>query len=402
MKIGTPGFVGARLREAREARGLSGLALSELVGVTSSAISDYELKGTSPRPEVMDRICDALNLPLAFFTRPVVERERNTVHYRSLSAATKAHRTRGERRHDWLIEIVTYLREYVTFPESNVPQIDVPEDPTELSHDRIEQIAGEVRWHWSLSEGPISNVVLLLENKGVIVTRGALGAQTLDAFSRFGEVDGAPYIFLGDDKGSAARSRFDAAHELAHLVLHRRVKNSVARKSELFKLMEDQAHRFAGAFLLPERSFGKEFTYAGLDAFLALKPRWRVSVGLMIKRVENLGWIGETQAQALWIQYGRRRWRGHEPLDDKLPVEEPRLLRRAVELLVSRGVQTVEDIRFRNPFATSDIEQLVGLPSGFLSGDTAAVKLRADLVQAPTTPTKVLQFSRPGGEERPG
>jgi Zn-dependent peptidase ImmA (M78 family)/DNA-binding XRE family transcriptional regulator len=399
MKIGTPGFLGARLREAREARGLTGLALAEIVGVTAAAISDYERGPKTPRPDVMDRICETLNLPLEFFTRPVVDRVRNPIHYRSLSAATKSHRLRAERRHDWLLEIVAYLRGFVSFPEPNVPLMDVPEDPTELSDERIEEIAGEVRWRWNLGEGPISNVVLLLENNGVIVTRGALGAHTLDAFSRIGESDGVPYIFLGDDKRAAGRSRFDAAHELAHLVLHRHVSESVARKSELFKLMEEQAHRFAGAFLLPARSFGKEVTRIGLDPFLALKPRWRVSVALMIKRAENLGWINEHQAQILWIQYGRRRWRGHEPLDDKLPVEEPRLLRRAVELLVSQGVQTVEDIRFRNPFAPTDIEQLVGLPPGFLSGDTAAVRLKdVDTKALPPGGAKVLQFpKRPGG-----
>ncbi|MBK8210507.1 MAG: ImmA/IrrE family metallo-endopeptidase [Rhodospirillales bacterium] len=45
--------------------------------------------------------------------------------------------------------------------------------------------------------------------------------DTVSAFS-FWE-GGHPFIFLGADKQSAARSRFDAAHELGHLILHRGV-----------------------------------------------------------------------------------------------------------------------------------------------------------------------------------
>jgi predicted transcriptional regulator len=53
MKPGTPGFVGARLKEAREARFLSAIALADLVGVSRQAISLYENGAKTPGPEVM-------------------------------------------------------------------------------------------------------------------------------------------------------------------------------------------------------------------------------------------------------------------------------------------------------------------------------------------------------------
>ena len=56
MKSGTPGFVASRLREAREARALTGIALAEMVGVTRQAISNYEIGRGSPRPEVLKKI----------------------------------------------------------------------------------------------------------------------------------------------------------------------------------------------------------------------------------------------------------------------------------------------------------------------------------------------------------
>ena len=41
MSVGTPNFVGERLKEAREARGLTGVAVADLVGVKRDSISLY-------------------------------------------------------------------------------------------------------------------------------------------------------------------------------------------------------------------------------------------------------------------------------------------------------------------------------------------------------------------------
>lgn len=38
MRLGTPGFLGARLKEAREARSMTGSSLAEVLGVTRQAV----------------------------------------------------------------------------------------------------------------------------------------------------------------------------------------------------------------------------------------------------------------------------------------------------------------------------------------------------------------------------
>src|SRR5688572_4245418 len=101
MTVGTPGFQGARLVEAREARRLTGIALADLVPITRAAISTYEKGTATPSPEVFSRICDALRLPPHFFTRGPREKEMSSVFYRSLSSATKSARVRAERRFAW-------------------------------------------------------------------------------------------------------------------------------------------------------------------------------------------------------------------------------------------------------------------------------------------------------------
>jgi transcriptional regulator with XRE-family HTH domain len=101
VKPGTNGFVGRRLREAREARGITAVSLAEILGVTRAAISQYEHGPRTPSPEIAERIASTLRLPLSFFMRPANDRAQRKIFYRSLSAATKAARVRSERKYEY-------------------------------------------------------------------------------------------------------------------------------------------------------------------------------------------------------------------------------------------------------------------------------------------------------------
>jgi Zn-dependent peptidase ImmA (M78 family)/transcriptional regulator with XRE-family HTH domain len=376
---GTPGFVGERLREAREGRGLTAVSLADLLGVTRQAISLYESGESSPQPDVMEQIANKLNLPIAFFLRPTNTINRSAIFFRSQAAATKLDRGRGNSRIEWLSTIIVpYLRQFVSFPKTNLPTLTIPDNPLILSDDDIEEIAIDVRRKWGLGDGPISNMVLLIENNGFIVTRMDLGAPTLDAFSTFVSDDGTPYVVLGADKQSAVRSRFDTAHETAHFMLHRNFKPDRLKNALDFKGTEQQANRFASAFLVPRSKFADDFSMPTLDAFLTLKNKWLVSVGMLIKRAFDLGFISEEHYRRLWINYNRRGWRREEPLDNKLPVEQPVLLRRACRLVVESKVRTPEQILMEIPLAPKDIEELMYLPNGYLAPSLPQVELRGD------------------------
>ena len=93
--IGTPSFIGERLAQAREARGLTAIALAEMIGVKSSNISNYEHGRQSPSPEVMECIAKVLNQPMAFFLRPMPPAELEDIWWRAMSAATKGARARA-------------------------------------------------------------------------------------------------------------------------------------------------------------------------------------------------------------------------------------------------------------------------------------------------------------------
>lgn len=392
MRPGTLGFVGARLREAREARGITAIALAQRIGVSRQVISQYENGLATPSPDVMERITQQLDLPVAFFRRPISPVELSTVYFRSLSSATNAARARAKSRLRWAQEIAFYVREYIEIPPVDFPTFNLPADPKSLTSEQIEMAAQQVRRHWSLGDGPISNVVWLLENHGAIIVRDHLATHALDAFS--GWADGTPFIILGSDKGSAARSRLDTAHELGHLVAHRSITATQLTRPADLKLLEIQAFRFGGAFLLPASSFPRDVYSPTLDALRNLKDKWRVSVGLMIKRLEDLDLVGDEQARRLWISYNRRGWRQNEPLDDELPVEEPRLLRQACELMLTEGVLARSDILSQLPFAQHDIEQLAGLGEGYLSEGPPTVRVLNALAGARREPRK--QSDGPG------
>lgn len=376
MKRGTPGFRGERLKEARDVRGLSAPSLGELANVSPQAIYQYESDRSSPSPEVVHRIATATNLPEAFFLLPPRSRDHGAIFYRSMAAATKGARRRAERRFSWFQDIVGYLSEYVAFPEPNLPSLDLPDDPLLISDNEIEEAADYVRKEWRMGDGPIANVVLLLENQGVLVARDRLGAETLDGLSAQSASLDWPFVFIGTDKGSPARWRFDAAHELGHILLHSHLDPATLNRPELFAKVEQQAHRFAAALLLPMASFGDELVAVNLDAFQALKPKWKVSIAMMLTRARHAGFVSDDAYRRLWIALSRKKWRTVEPFDDIMEIEEPRLARRAFELILENGAQTPADITTRLALPPADIETLCALPKGFLE-NYARVALRS-------------------------
>jgi Zn-dependent peptidase ImmA (M78 family)/transcriptional regulator with XRE-family HTH domain len=368
VKVGTPGFVGKRLAIAREARGLSMVSLAELVGVSRPAIAQYESGETTPSQDILRQLCRQLDLPLHYFLKPVREVD-GVFHYRSMSSATKGARRRAEHRLYWLRELVTYLGQYVKFPALNLLAPNVPTDPRKLTNDSIDMIATGARRHWKLGDGPISDVVLLLENNGIVVSRQDLDSDKLDAFSQWTAGDERPFVVLGSGKASAVRSRFDACHELGHMLLHRNVPAAMLSDPAIFRRVEDQAHRFSSSFLLPATTFSAELSVVTLPALQALKPKWKVSIGMMIRRSLQLGAIDAEAEKRLWINMSRRRWNKREPYDDILVAERPRFLKRCLKLLIEKGLVTRSSLPAEVGLSARLIEQLTDSESGFLSED---------------------------------
>ena len=366
MSASTPGFVGERLCQARAIREMTSVSLASRIGISPATLTHYGRGRHTPTPYHFAQIAKALDFKPEFFLRPLEQSVPEQVSFaRSRSTATRTMYRRAEYRRVWMRDIVGYLAQFLPLPEPDIPTPDLDFDWRSVSTDNIETLASEVRAHWNLTSGPISNVTLLSEKHGVIAVRFPFGSDALDAFSTWDRVDGRPYMALGADGQSAVRTRFNVCHELAHLVMHRSVTAREMSERSNFNLIEQQAHRFAAAFLVPASSFVNDLKTPTLDALLVLKPRWKASVKMLIHRTHDLGLIDEDYARRLYINYNRRGWNLSEPYDEDLAVESPVMVRHAFQALVDREIVVRAQVPADLPFNQDELEQLAGLPPGY-------------------------------------
>jgi len=266
----------------------------------------------------------------------------------------------------WAQDIGLVLNELVDFPEVKVPTRRFS-NPDEIGREDIEAAAAECRSLWGLGSGPIPDVALAVENAGVVLVREETGVSQIEGLSAWSEELGRPFVYLAADKDNGFRSRFDAAHELGHLCLHRGIERPTER--ERHNELERQAHQFAGAFLLPAESFTADVRLpVTLDSLLLMKQRWGVSVAAMIMRLEALGIIDSEEKTSLFKRRSSRWGSKSEPGDDSRKPERPRLLSRTIELVASSGVLPLEHIASHFGLSARDIEKLVGLPANYLDG----------------------------------
>jgi hypothetical protein len=96
---------------------------------------------------------------------------------------------------------------------------------------------------------------------------------------------------------------------------------------------------------------------------------------MMIKRTQDLGLLTQDQAQRLWIKRTRNGWHLREPLDDELPIETPRLLPKAIHMLLDNKLVSRQKFLSACPFSPNDIEVLGNLERGYLAEPEASPKV---------------------------
>lgn len=366
MRIGTPGFVPARLEQARAARRIkTQKELAETLGVQPSAVSRWESGESAPEAETLSTLAATLNVRREFFLRPITPSMR-PMFQRAQSSNLVVDIRYQKSQMSWLQEISSVLQHYVDFPPVDIPDVLGGVSWKQLREDDIERIALDLRAHWKMGEGPCGDMVALLERIGVIVGTLEMGTSRLDGLCSWSPEDERPHILLATDKMCFPRRQMDAAHELAHAVLHRSVTEDEFRKN--LDEIEKQAFRLAGAFLMPSTTYHYEVERVSLAQLLALKGRWRTSVGAQIRRLADLDVIDNDTKTDLYKLRSAKGWTKEEPLDREWPLSEPRTLRDTLNLLVSSGVRTKADllaVEFIAPAA--DIERLTGLPSGWFT-----------------------------------
>lgn len=319
-------FDGARLTVARRLRRLTKAALARRVAVTPTAIAQYERGDTNPTQAVLNNLALTLGLPREFFGagRPPTLLPASEAHFRSLRSTTAASREQALAYGELCLELVDLVGGYIDLPPVLLPDLNFGED---ISDDDITWAAAQTRAAWDVEPGPIPSVVQLLEKHGVVVMR--LPESTDRAVDAFSSYSGQrPLVLLSPAKNDKARSRFDAAHELGHLMLHPDTEPGS-------KLVEQQAHQFASEFLMPRDEILDQLPRR-IDwvQFHDLKRHWGVSLRALVYRAHHLGVLSQASYRRANQQLSI--WGLPEP-GDLGRAEEPQLLGMARSLIVEDG-----------------------------------------------------------------
>lgn len=288
-------FNPVRLSIARKRRLLNKKQFADLVGVAAHTATRWENGDTPPFDENVARFADILGFPVGFFYRNDVEvPDGELVSFRSQRAMSALERDAALAAGSIGFEISDWVEARFDLPDICVPDLNLY-DP--------ETAAVLLRQDWGLGEEPISNMVHLLESKGVRVFSLAENSKRVNAFSLWRH--DKPYVFFNTMK-TAENSRFDAAHELGHLTLHQDGKTT-GRQAE------DEANRFASALLLPRASILAQINRVhSIDQLIHIKKCWRVSLSALTVRLHRLERLTDWRYRDFCIQI-RSRYKDTEP-----------------------------------------------------------------------------------------
>jgi Zn-dependent peptidase ImmA (M78 family)/DNA-binding XRE family transcriptional regulator len=276
-----------RLSLARKRRKYSKKLLAQAIDVTPITITRLEKGDNDPEKETLEKLSKALNFPVQFFMDDDIEGINcESVSFRSFSRLT----ARDKDSSLSCGELGLIFSDWVAV-RFNLPNSDIPDLSADYTPDSA---AMALREYWGLGQRPINDIVKLLESKGVRVFSLREDIKTVDAFSFWRKK--TPYIFLNSFK-TIERSRFDAAHELGHLVMH------VGGRLVHGKEIEREADYFASCFLMPEGDVRSNIIRTPtLHSLVSKKTRWKVSLSALCYRLHKLNILSDWQYRNFCIE----------------------------------------------------------------------------------------------------
>ncbi|MFF2044048.1 helix-turn-helix domain-containing protein [Kitasatospora sp. NPDC058170] len=294
----------SRIVVARKRRGYTLNDLATRAGISLQSLSNYERGRTEPTADSLTQLATALDFPESFFYQSDLEPiPLEAVSFRARSKLAAGPREGALAASRLALELHDWIEDRFRLPAVDVPTLGKP-DP--------ETAAEMVRARWGLGHIPAGNMVHLLESHGVRVFSLPPEYTDVDAFATWRH--GIPFVFLSTLK-TPERGRFDAAHELGHLVLHGEDRSLVGPQAE------QEANAFASAFLMPRTSVLDHMPRSPLvSQILQAKAIWNVSALSLTYRLHDLGLLTDWQYRRTVIDLGERGYRTGEPKG--MPVRE--------------------------------------------------------------------------------
>lgn len=366
-------FLGNRLTYARNRLGVSMQDVAEWLDVGRQYVHKIETgkENKAFSDEQLAVVASRLGVEVSYFFRPqVISISNDRLHFRSIAIPNYI-RDRAKIYAEDFISVCSYIKDFIEplgleFPHFSLDeQCDIDVITANRLHKReIEGVAEFVRDKLNIGGGPISNMVRLLETNGVVICTASEISTKVDAFCNN---DVFPIVVRNDSK-SAVRCRFDLAHELGHLVMHKGMSNDIIENP----MIEKQANHFASCLLLPKEAFINEFpkfnkTRIPWDSLLKMKLRWKVSIAALIMRAHDLGLITDASRKKAFIHISHKGWRTSEPADslrhpDYIETEQPEIIANAVRLLMNTHSDFLPNMSSSLGLSGKMIRDIIGMP----------------------------------------
>ncbi len=304
-------MIGNRLKLARSAAGLSLRGLSDRMEnrVTAQSIGKYERDEAMPRSGVLIALADALGVSVEYLMGdPGMVLQ--SVDFRTKKVASKREEARVSAMVLHMLERYLTIEDILGLPSVRWDKPRSAPYPVVSDVSEADRAASALRQDWNLGLDPIPNMVELMEDRGVkVIFRPLSNIDGLTAHVRREGMPDAQVIVVNEDH-DGERQRFTIAHEIGHLVLD--VPPGVDE--------EKAAHRFAGAFLMPEEAIwaeiGKRRSAIGWAELFKLKLVFGASVQAITYRCKDLGIISPALMGRMFTVFTERGWRSP-------PYEEP-------------------------------------------------------------------------------
>ncbi len=351
-----PVFAGSRLVAMRELLGWTQGEVAEETKISPSALSQAERGDTTLSASNIVRVAEFLGVsPEAFVDQPA-PRVDLVPQFRHLRRTPRRERRKAERFVYATAQVAKVLQESVRFPKLfDCDEAVDPDLPIEEAKKQVERAAAQAREALRLSpDDPIGDdVISILEVGGITVVRDPDTDEDIDAYSAI--VDDIPIIVVyGGDDCAWDRDNFNLAHELGHLVMHRRVERAPGTRT-----VEAQAHRFAGAFLGPKKAIRSQLpTDLDWGHYLQLKRTWGMSMAALVRRAKDLKVIDDATYTRAMKQRSSYGWRFKEPGSGDRGPSEPQFLSRAAHL----ADMSSEHLAERTHLPKGVVERIIGDP----------------------------------------
>lgn len=332
-------FNATRLVAARLRAKLTKKSLAAKADISLRSLLLYE-EDAQPSAEAVDKLSKALGVTAEFFFgSDLVLPTSESASFRSFSRMTSAQRDAALAAGGIAFEFCSWIEKHFSLPVVSVPDLQGT-DP--------EAAANIVRSKWDLGVLPVKNMIHLLESRGVRVFSLAEDTREVNAFASWRN-GVTPFVFLNTVKSSES-SRFDAAHELGHIVLHR-------HGDSKGKEVEAEANAFASAFLMPRAEMLASAKFCRtIDDVLRLKKRWNVSAMALVYRLHKVGVLTEWLYRSMCIELSTKGFRTAEV--DSADRETSLVLRKVFDELKSRG-KGLKDIASDLQMPSEELHRMV-------------------------------------------